>query len=317
MPSRLRTSLESRGGGGGVASALKWGTPRTILVPSVKPWFLVNEYIPAAQWGEGGLNVGDYWPFHEGGYRICQAKEDLVPGRATFWAGSEEGRVSSTSSPTILAVDQGDKDIFVETTASFEADEFSGGLFRVTGGLSTVAGRYYTISSNEASYESAEISGDANRYVTKIVLQDHIDTDLDQDTDWHIQGSVFACQRHAPGDAASGDDTDQPRLSIGIPRIPIPTDSYFWCQVSGSAQGQLRDAISATDVVSGGVDLMPWPGTASDSAADKADVGKLVTVDSVSDDLVSQVFARLVVRQETAFADDAYVPIWLYGGMAV
>ena len=311
MPNTYYKALESRGGGGGIASAQKFGGPRSILVPSLKPWLLVNE---TAEYLEGGLNVGDYWPFHEGGYRICQAKEDLVPGRATFWAGSEEGRTSTASSPTLIAVPRSDRSIFVETTVAFAEGEFQDGLFRVTGGLSTVAGRYFRIAGNQASYASDEISGDANRYVTEIILADHIDTALDTDTDWHIQGNVFACQRHAPGDAASGDDTDQPRFSVGIPRVHVAENEYFWCQTSGSAVGQLRTAIAADAAISGQVDLMPWPGTNTDS--NKDDVGKLDAI-AAGSTIPSQVFARLIVRQETAFADDAFVPIWLYGSASL
>lgn len=314
-PGQLRKSLESRGGGGGVATSRKRGVPRSILVPSLKPWLLLNE---ATDYLEGGLNVGDYWPFHEGGYRLCQAKEALSPGRVTFWAGPEEGRTSAVNgTKTILPVKSGQRNIFVETTVSFEEGEFQEGLLRISGGLSTVAGRYFVIAYNKESYASADISGDANRYVTELVLADPIDVALNQDTDWHIQGNLFACQRHAPGDVSSDDDhTDQPRFSVGIPRIPVAENDYFWCQTRGAAQGQLLGAINSADCVSGKIDLMPYIGTNDDSAIEKSKLGKLVPVDA-SSDIPSQVFARLIVRKETTFAANAFVPIWLYGSTDV
>lgn len=312
----LYSQLESRGGGGGIAASRKKGFPRLILVPSVKPWLMLNETVTEEQALEGGLNVGDYWPAHQGGYRLCQAKEDLSPGRACFWAGPEEGRTSSaTGTATILPVKRGDRSVFVETTVAFDEGEFYEGLLRVTGGLSTVAGRQFHISYNNDSYASAEISGDSGRYVTEIVLQDYIDTDLDQDTDWHIQGNLFACQRHAPGDVTTDDDhTDQPRFTAGIPVTHVEENAYFWCQVSGASTGQLRQGLSAAAVISGQIDLMPWVGVGNDS--NKDDLGKLDAIAS-SGDIPSQVFARLIVRKETTFASDAFVPIWLYGTTGV
>ena len=317
---RLRAHGQvSRAGGPGVATSDKRGFPRTILMPTLKPWLPLEATVASLAEDPnsglpGGLNVGDYWPCHEGGFRICQAKEALRPGRVTFWAGSEEGRVSAADgTQTILPVKRGAREVYVETTAQFADGEFQEGYLRIMGGLVSVAGRQFTIAYNEASYESTEISGDAERYVTKIVLADPINTALDPDTDWHIQSNVFACQRHAPGDTL---DTDQPRLSIGIPRIPIPEGHYFWCQVEGAATGQLRDAIDAADCVSGKVDLIPDDGTAARTDSDLAKVGKLFAVGTAAV-VPSQVIARLIVRKETAFAADAFVPIWLYGDTAV
>lgn len=316
----LYSQLESRGGGGGVAASRKKGFPRAILVPSVKPWLMLNEVVTEDQVLEGGLNLGDYWPTHQGGYRLCQAKEPLAPARACFWAGPEEGRLSTAAAPTLIAAKRGDRSVLVETTASFEENEFFEGLLRVTGGLSTVTGRQFQIAYNEASYVSREISGEGvsqTRYATRIVLQDYIDVALDTDTDWHIQGNMFACARHAPGDVTGdADHTDQPRFTIGMPVTHVPEDAYFWCQVSGSGTGQLQNAMAAADVISAQIDLMPVVGTSGDSASNKAALGKLIPVDNAAD-VPSQVIARLLVRKETEFAADAYVPIWLYGNGAV
>ena len=318
MGTRLRKgALQSRGGGGAVAAADKRGFPQTILMPTLKPWLLLNE---TAVNLEGGLEVGTYWPCHDGGYRICQAKEDLSPARATFWAGAEEGRTSSAAgTKTILAVKKGHREVYVETTGSYEAGDFKRGLFRVTGGLATVTGRQFMIANNDKSYASSEISGDANRYITKITLADYLDIDLTQDADWHIQSNMFSCQRHAPGDIASStdDDTDQPRFTIGVPLVPVKADEYFWCQVYGSATGQLLSAITSTNCTSGKVDLMPYIGASGeDGAPAKGNLGKLQAIDAASD-IPSEVFARLLVRKQTAFSAGAYVPIWLYGNAAV
>lgn len=309
----LSRSLDSLPGGPGIATGEKIGWPRSILVPSLKPWLPLDATTDKLQIG---VSVGDYWPCHEGAFRMCQAKEDLTPGRATYWAGAEEGR-SSAKAPatarTILDVKRGDKKVYVETIGSFDVNDFQDGLLRITGGTSAVAGRYFTIAHNEESYLSTEISGTAARYVTPLTLREPINVDLDQDTDWHIQGNLFACQRHAPGAlTGSADHTDQPRFTVGVPRVPVKADEYYWDQVQGPALLQLLNAITAVNCISGQIDLMPYIGTNSDADTEKAKLGKFVAIDAAAD-VPSQIFARLTVRTETAFAADAFAPAYLYG----
>ena len=310
--SRLRrTTLESRGGSGGVAASRKRGFPNTILMPSLKPWFMLNETSATII---DGLDIGDFWPTHQGGYRFAQAKEDLDLGKACFWAGPEEGRQSASNAKTLVPAKKGDRSIFIETTGTFDSDAFQEGKLRITGGTANV-GRQIDVAYNDASYESTEISGAASRYVTKLVLADRLDFDIAIDNDWHCQGNMFACQRNAPG---GSENTDIPKFHTGVPTVEVPEDHYFWCQVSGPATVQIRTAIGASDVTSGKIDLMPWEGTSGRTTDNLADVGKFEVIAAAAD-VPSQVFARLTVRSAPAadFAADAMVPAWLYGNAAV
>lgn len=302
----LRRSLESRGGGGGIAASRKRGFPRMVLVPTLKPWFMVNETTDRL---DDGLQVGDYYPCHEAGYRLCQAKEDLSPGRATFWAGPMEAQASAASAKTnyrLLAAERGDREVYLETDGNFEEGDFTDGKLMITGGNKNV-GRTFTIGYNEKSYSSNEISGNGSRYVTKILLQEYLDTDLDLDTDWLIQGNVFACQRHAP----SSGHSQVPHITVGVPITEVKADEYFWCCVSGQTMGQLFVGLTPT---SGICELVPYAGTNVDT--DYASLGKLRPITAAAD-VPSQPFARLNVRSVAALSADAYVPIWLYGNMAV
>ena len=169
----LRTSLESRGGGGGIASSRKRGFPRAVLVPSLKPWLLLNETTKTI---EGGHNIGDIWPCHQGTYRLAQAKEDLVMGKAVYWAGAEEARTSSDDAPTLIPAEKGQRYVDLETTGAFDELDFQDGQLRITGGASTIAGLTLDIAYNDASYGSDKISGNTdynlNRYITRVYFAD-------------------------------------------------------------------------------------------------------------------------------------------------
>lgn len=300
----LRRSLESRGGGGGVAASRKKGFPRMILVPTLKPWFMIHETTDRL---DDGLTVGDYYPCHEAGYRLCRAKEDLVPGRATFWAGPEEAQTSAQAKANrrLIEAKRGERVVYLETNGNFGEGDFTDGKLMITGGTANV-GRQFTIGYNEASYASNEISGNANRYVTKLYLQNFLDVGLDLDTDWLIQGNVFDCQRHAP----SSGNANVPKLTIGIPVKAVKADEYYWSVVAGHTMGQLQADITPNAATIG---LVPYPGIAD---TDYTDIGKLLPVSAASI-LPSQAFATLNVRSATALSADAHVPIWLNGNMAV
>ena len=305
----LRTSLESRGGGGGVASSRKRGFPRAVLVPSVKPWLLLNETTKVL---EGGHNIGDLWPCHQGAYRLAQAKEDLVLGKVTHWAGAEEARTSSASNPTLIPAKKGQRYVDLETTGAFEELDFQEGQFRVTGGAASITGFTLDISYNSRSYWSNEISGydgDDARYITRVHFADPLIINLDADTDWHLQGNMFACQRQSLLD---DQNTDHPRLNTGLPVVPVEADEYFWLKVAGTATGQLMEPISETDVNETYTDLYPWRGHGNRGYLE--DVGKLQK--STGGNWAP--FAKLLTRSipGNGFARDSYVPIWLYGETA-
>ena len=309
----LRTSLESRGGGGGIATSRKRGFPRAVLVPSVKPWLLLTETTKTL---EGGHNIGDLWPCHQGAYRLAQAKEDLVLGKATHWAGAEEARTSSYSDPTLIPARKGYRFIDLETTGAFEELDFQEGKFRVTGGSASIAGITLDIAYNDASYASDDISGDSDRYITRIYFADPLIIDLDADTDWHLQGNMFACQRQS---ILEDQDTDHPRLHTGLPTVPVEADEYFWLQVAGPATGQLQESIPRAEVNNTFTDLNPWRGRGDRN--DLEDVGKF----QIAREEVRNIgyfnwgpFARLLTRSipSGGFTADSYVPVWLYGETA-
>ena len=302
MSRELQDSLESRGSNT-IALARKRGFPRTLLVPSLKPWLLLNETTETL---EAGHHIGDIWPCHQGAYRLAQAKEDLVMGKAVYWAGAEEARTSSDDAPTLIPAKRGQNYIDLLTRGSFEELDFQEGQFRVTGGSATIAGLMLDIAYNDVSVETGvpEYLPPHIPYLTRIHFTSPLSVDLDVETDWHIQGNVFACQRQTLLD---DQETSHPRLNTGLPVVPVEANEYFWLKVSGPATVQLKNDITE-DTLKSNTDLVPWLGR--NDRTNIEDVGKFEIFPRVWDS-----FAQLITRSipDGGFTADSYVSAWLYG----
>ena len=268
--------------------------------------------------------------------RVSQSEEPnqsgqeygLVPGRVSYYAGSEFSVVQDSTTAERIVGERGgnpvrgDKRIKITgITASYDKGSFDSGYMRITGGLvKNGLGTTLMVGDNEKSVSRTATSAEASRdsdittsttvYDMTLYLAVPLPFDLTSDTDILVQGNPYSCQRFSV--AASVTALDFPQFHTGTPLVKVPEDHYYWNVVGGPAQGITQDGITAANCETDKIELSPFYST-GDTTDNNADMGKLV-VTSYADAAhnAEQPFARLFTRSKTAFTADSFIPIWIY-----
>jgi len=288
--------------------------------------------------------------------RISQSEEPnqtgkeygLVPGRISYWAGSEFTAVQSGSTAEKLVNSEGrrrndsgppktgSKTVKVTgLTAEFQENIFNSGTLRVTGGSAEIVGHSFLVGGNTASTsrtatatevaDDSDINSGDDVYDITLFLSTPLPFDFTDATDIYVQGNIYGCQRFSPPHPLAELQADSkaialdfPQIHTGTPTVKVPNGHYYWNIVSGPATGQLQEAITEANCEQQKIELTPFYSSLPDGdtptdAEEVADFGKLIVSDSASGaDFTREPFARLVTRTKTAFAADSYAPIWIY-----
>ena len=294
------TSLISRKGTGGIAQSR---TPMLREGPQdLRPYFPFTSTIPFSEL-PSGVHVGGVERFVNGLHlTLMSTREIVVPGKMTYWKGSEEGKTSSEASPRIRHAGKGTANIYLGTDGDFEAGAFQGGQFTVTGGDSRYVGYSFMIGASQASLPQDEAYGNngpiipnnAGDYVTEITLNQPLPFELTYDADWLIQGNIFDCQSQAYGSDETFIFTGVPYVrAVGTAESPV----CYWSVTRGPCTGQLTGSLGNVD----NADIPLYPST------NGGDVGKFTPI--ATDSEVAKIINR---KKSTTFSTGSFVNIWLH-----
>ena len=296
----MGTSLISRKGTGGIAQSR---VPMLREGPQdLRPYFPFTSTIPFSEL-PSGARIGSVERFVNGLHlTLMSTRETVIPGRMTYWKGSEEGKTSSEASPTIRHADKGTSNIYLGTDGDFFGGAFTGGQFIITGGDSRYVGHSFMIGGSQPSVSQDEaygrnglvIPGNAGAYVTEITLNQPLPFTLSNETDWLIQGNIFDCQSQAYGSDETFIFTGVPYVrAVGTAESPV----CYWSVTRGPCTGQLVGEVSALESLSANVAVSVYDGS----------VGKFLPVSTNS------VVGRIINRKNTtSFSADGFASVWLH-----
>ena len=294
------TSLISRKGTGGIAQSR---VPMLREGPQdVRPYFPFTSTIPYSELPTGA-RIGSVERFVNGLHlTLMSTRETVIPGRMTYWKGSEEGKTSSSSAPTIRHASKGEFSVYLGTEGNFEAGAFMGGQLTITGGNSLYTGHSFMIGGSHASIRQSDANGkngpiipnNNEAYVTEITLNQPLPFELTYDTDWLIQGNIFDCQSQANSSTDTFTFTGVPYVrAVGTASSPV----CYWAVTRGPCAGQLTGSLGSTT----NADVTLRPSYAN------GDVGKFVVTSTERE------VAKIINRNNTtSFSADGFVSIWLH-----